>query len=63
MTRRTVRIKKGVKPYGSRRVWLIRRRTYPNGREVVDVMTKSDDHGAGVREYNAHEVEDEREEQ
>ena len=61
MTRRTVRIKQGVTPYGGRRMVLIRHKTYPNGREVVHVHRPTDGYHASVREYNAHEVEDEKE--
>ena len=61
---RTVRIKKGVRPYGGRRLVLEGRHTYPNGREVVWVYPPGDYRSSpGTREYNADEVEDEREEE
>lgn len=61
-TRKTVRIKKGVRPYGGRRLILVERHTYPNGREVVWLRLRTDGYMQGLREYNAWEVEDEREE-
>lgn len=57
--RRTVRIKRGVSPYGGRRAELVKRDTLPNGRTIV-VLSFGD--GSGHREYNAAEVEDERRE-
>ena len=57
----TVKIKKGVKPYGGRTVEVVGRETYPNGREVVRVKAPGDRRGgwmhSDVREYNADEVE------
>lgn len=54
----TVRIKKGVRPYGGRRVKVAARYAYPSGREVVLVWPPND--APGQREYSVDEVEDER---
>lgn len=60
MATQTIRIKKGVRPYGGRRVYLVQRHTYPNGRKVVWVRLQTDGPMQGIREYDADEVEDER---
>jgi len=57
-----VRIKKGVRPYGGRRVAVAQKHTYPNGREVVRVHAPGDRRGGwmhvDIREYEIHEVEE-----
>ncbi len=56
----TIRIKKGVRPYGGRRVILVGRHTYPNGREVVVVRLPWDHIQGALREYAPDEVENEK---
>ena len=56
-----VRIKKGVRPYGGRKVQVAARETLPNGRAVVDVHAPTNHRGGwmhvDVRRYNADDVE------
>ena len=58
----TVRIKRGVRPYGGRRMRLLERETLPNGREVVNLWLDGQHVLGTVRQYNADEVEAERDE-
>jgi hypothetical protein len=60
--RKTVRIKKGVSPYGGRRMLIMDRLTLPNGRQVVGLWLRGQHVLGPVRWYNADEVEDERDE-
>ncbi len=52
-----IKVKRGVRPYGGRKLRLLGEHTYPNGREVVVAQRPNAKHHNPI-EYDSNEVEE-----